>query len=175
MQRQRFDSLDLSLRWISMKIVVMSDTHLNRLTAEFQSICERYCDDADLVIHLGDWVTAAIVAFMEQYPLEAVAGNMDNSIIHDRFPPKKVIRVGRFRIGITHGWGSGSDLKNKLSQEFSNVDAIFFGHTHQPFQCEENRILWFNPGSVFFGRGNLQRTLGILHVDDSLRAEIIPL
>jgi len=158
-----------------MKIVVMSDTHLNRLTDEFKAICTKHCDDADMVIHLGDWVSSSVLDYLEQYNLEAVAGNMDNHVIHDRLPVKKVISVGGHRIGITHGWGSASDLRKKLYTEFPGVRAILFGHTHQALQMEENGIFYFNPGSVFMGRGSIPRSLGILHIHERIQGEIVPL
>ena len=37
-----------------MKIVVMSDTHLSKATDEFKALCSEFCDDADMLIHLGD-------------------------------------------------------------------------------------------------------------------------
>ena len=156
-----------------MKIVVMSDTHLNRVTEEFMAICARYCSDADMVIHLGDWERAPVLDFMEQYRLEAVAGNMDDHIIRDRLPARKIIQAGGYRLGLTHGWGSAYDLRSRISREFSHVDAILFGHTHQAVQLEENGIFWFNPGSVFMGRGSSPRSLGILHIEETISGEII--
>ncbi|GLI35051.1 MAG: YfcE family phosphodiesterase [Deltaproteobacteria bacterium] len=153
----------------------MSDTHLRQVTDEFRRICSRYCDDADMVIHLGDWARSSILDFMEQYPLEAVAGNTDDHVIQDRLPTKKVIRVGSHRIGIAHGWGAASDLPKRLRNEFIGVDAVLFGHTHVPLNAEENGIFWFNPGSVFLGRGSSERTLGILHINERIQGEIIRL
>ena len=158
-----------------MKIVVMSDTHLNRVTDEFKGICARYCNDADLIIHLGDWVSTSVLDHLSQYPLEAVAGNTDNHLIHDMLPAKKVIRADGRRLGIIHGWGSATGLRGRLHGEFSGVDAILFGHTHRPLQLQENGIFWFNPGSVFSGRATPERTLGILHVGERFEIEIIPI
>lgn len=158
-----------------MRIVVMSDTHLHHPTEALRRICERYCDPADLVIHLGDWARSSILDFMEQYPLEAVAGNMDDHAIGLRLPAKKLIRVGKFRLGIIHGWGSGRNLRPRLAAEFGNVDAVLYGHTHIPQVEREDGVLWFNPGSVFLGRGDLPGSLGILHANEELWGEIIAL
>lgn len=158
-----------------MKIVVMSDTHLNHVTDEFKAICARFCEDADMVIHLGDCARWPVLSFLEQYPLEAVAGNMDDHLIRDRLPVKKVVRVAGYRIGIIHGWGAAHDMRERLIKEFTNVDAILFGHTHQGLIAEENGVFWFNPGSVFTGRGGSPRSLGILHIEERLRGEIIQL
>jgi putative phosphoesterase len=159
-----------------MKIIVMSDTHLTRVTDAFRSICVQYCTDADLVIHLGDWASASVLDFLEQYPLEAVAGNMDDGLIHSRLPSKKVIRVlNNYRIGLIHGWGDASGMRSRLRQEFADVDAVLFGHTHQPLQLKEDGVVWFNPGSVTLGRGEYAQSLGILHISNSIQSEIIQL
>jgi len=153
----------------------MSDTHLNHPTEEFREICSRYCDQADLVIHLGDWARSTILDYLEGYSLQAVAGNMDDHAILQRLPAKKVIRTGKYRLGIIHGWGSSRDLRQRLAREFEDVDAILYGHSHLPYVQRENGLLWFNPGSVFMGRGDLPGSIGILHADEELWGEIIPL
>jgi uncharacterized protein len=159
----------------NMKLVVMSDTHLSQVTDDFKAICERLCTDADMVIHLGDLTGSVILDYLEQYPLQAVAGNTDDHNVHSRLPVKKVLQVKDFRIGIMHGWGSGRDLRQRLKMQFADVNAIFFGHTHQPLQTEENGLFWFNPGSVFLGRGQFQGSVGVVHVENRLRGEIIVL
>jgi uncharacterized protein len=156
-----------------MKIVVISDTHLTRPTEEFKALCSEYCDDADMLIHLGDWERVELLNFLEQYPLEAVAGNMDDHSIRDRLPAKKVIRAGDFRIGIIHGWGPPDGIRQRIKQEFTGVDAILFGHTHLPLLIRDEGILWFNPGSVFTGRGVSRRTIGILQINEDIEAEIV--
>lgn len=158
-----------------MKIVVMSDTHLSNVTDEFRAICSRYCDDADMVIHLGDMARGPILDFMERYPLEAVAGNTDDYSIQNRLPSRRILQVQGRKIAIAHGWGFASDLQQRLKNEFNGVDAILFGHTHIPVNAQQEGIFWFNPGSVFLGRGTSEKTLGILHVDDQIQGEIIRL
>lgn len=157
-----------------MRIVVMSDTHLTRVTDEFKALCSEYCDSADMLIHLGDWERVELLNYLEQYPLEAVAGNMDDHLIRERLPAKKVIMAGNFRIGIIHGWGPPADIRQRISQEFTTgVDAILFGHTHQPILIREDGVLWFNPGSVFLGRGFSRKSIGVLEIRENIEAEIL--
>ena len=158
-----------------MKIVVMSDTHLTRTTDQFKELCTKFCDDADMVIHLGDWENAELLNFLERYPLQAVCGNMDDHFIKDRLPPHKIIKAGDFRIGLIHGWGSLDGLRQRIGEVLTGVDAILFGHTHQHLISRENGVLWFNPGSVFLGRGNSRNSIGFLHIQDRIEAEIIEL
>jgi putative phosphoesterase len=151
----------------------MSDTHLSQTTNEFKTLCSELCDDADMVIHLGDWDKVGILDYLEQYPLEAVAGNMDDYPIQARLPAKKIVKAGTFKLGIAHGWGPPNGIRLRLEQEFTGVDAILFGHTHQPLIFRENGLLWFNPGSVFLGRGAVRRSIGVLRIQDKIEAEII--
>jgi hypothetical protein len=153
----------------------MSDTHLTSATGEFKALCSQYCDGADLLIHLGDWERVELLHFMEQYPLEAVAGNMDDHLIQQRLPAKKVIKAGNFRIGIIHGWGPPAAIRQRIGNEFTGVDAILFGHTHQPLLIREDGLLWFNPGSVFMGRGSPRKSIGVMHIGEQIEAEIIHL
>lgn len=157
----------------AIKIVVMSDTHLTEATDEFKSLCSEFCDDSDMVIHLGDWEKVGILNYLERYPLEAVSGNMDDYSIKQRLPARKVLKVGPFSLGIIHGWGSRGGIRQRIGQEFSGVDAVLFGHTHQPLIFQENGLLWFNPGSVFRGRGTYRKSIGVLKIRDKIEAEII--
>lgn len=156
-----------------MKIAVLSDTHLATVTEDLRALCERFCDSADLVVHLGDWTAACVLDYFEQYRLEAVCGNMDDLGVRLRLPTKKIIRVGSFRIALTHGWGYGVDPRAHLLQEFDAADAILFGHTHRPLVERVDGRLLVNPGSAFSGRGSWKRTLAVLHVGTSLDAEIV--
>ena len=158
-----------------MKIVVMSDTHLSKATDEFKALCSEFCDDADMVIHLGDMERAEMLNYLEQYPLEAVAGNMDDYSIQQRLPARKIVKAGAFRLGIAHGWGSPGGIRQRLEQEFTGVDAILFGHTHQPLIFRENGLLWFDPGSVLLGRGDSPKSIGVLRIQDKIEAEIVPI
>ena len=159
-----------------MKIVVISDTHLRKANPDLERICDQYCRDADLVIHLGDFTSAPVLDFLEQYPLEAVAGNMDEAPVYNRLPSKKIIRAGNHRIALVHGWGGYKDLRDRLRPGFTDVDAVLYGHTHEPCNQRENGILWFNPGSFSLGRGELERSIGILEVsEDTIEGRIIAL
>lgn len=163
-----------------MKIVVMSDTHLGEATDQFKALCSQFCDDADMVIHLGDWDKVGMLNYMERYPLEAVAGNMDDYPIRQRLPVRRIVKAGPFRLGITHGWGpyghwlpTQGAIRQRLGHEFSDVDAVLFGHTHQPLIFQENGLLWFNPGSLLLGRGSSRKTIGVLTIRDKIETEII--
>jgi uncharacterized protein len=157
-----------------MNVVVMSDSHLYEVTPQFEALCEHYCGPADLVIHLGDIMGPVVLDYLSQFPLEAVCGNMDSLDILRQLPAKKVIRLGGYRVGLVHGWGSSADLPEILYSEFEDVDVVLFGHTHEPYEHRANGVLWFNPGSVSSGRRGAPPSIGLLRVNTSIHAEIIP-
>jgi predicted phosphodiesterase len=37
----------------------------------------------------------------------------------------------------------------------------------------EDGVLWFNPGSVFMGRGVSRKSIGILRINEEIDAEIV--
>ncbi len=142
----------------------MSDTHLRYVTPEFESLCDRFCVDADMVIHLGDWVSPQVLDYMMQFNVVGISGNSDHPGIVSQLPCKRTIKMGHLRFGLVHGWEWSGNLHTALTAEFSDVDGIFFGHTHRPYFERTGGILFLNPGSVFAGRGRVQKSLAVVSV-----------
>lgn len=156
-----------------MKIGVLSDTHLTRVTPALERIIEEQFRDVDLLLHLGDLVSLSIYRFLQKRPLEAVRGNMDERLLREELPDKRILTFGKFRIGMMHGWGAPAGLEERLRQEFSGVNAIVYGHSHLPANHESGGVLFFNPGSASgFRHGP---SVGRLHLDAELKGEIIAL
>src|SRR5574341_401626 len=88
-----------------MKIIAIADTHV-----KYGSIIEQLPEDliallrgADMVIHAGDFVTkAAFKELSELKRLEAVRGNMDEALLKEMLPERRLIEVEGIRIGIVH-------------------------------------------------------------------------
>lgn len=177
-----------------MKIGVISDTHLhgggfhpkkmasrlinqvNESVADLVRLVRPHFQKVDLIIHAGDFVCYEVItALSELAPVEGVAGNMDPPEISSRLPARKVIRAGGLKIGIVHGWGAPHGLAEKVRREFDEVDCVVFGHSHQPFQQTLDGVLLFNPGSPTDRRFALSHSVGLLHLEGTLRGEIITL
>ncbi len=179
-----------------MKVGVISDTHLvsggfgvRKLAAQIMSksrqgfdclneIAEKHFKDkVDLILHAGDLVNMEVVDLLEQFaPVDAVSGNMDHSDVTMRLPVKRVIELEGHRVGLIHGWGSPTGMINRIRNEFDDVCAIVFGHTHKPMNDVLDDTLFFNPGSAMDRRFAPFRSVGILTVDpDSITGEIIKL
>ena len=52
-----------------MKIGVISDTHLKKVTQQLVDIYDRYLSGVDMIVHAGDLVSMDIVDFLSQKPL----------------------------------------------------------------------------------------------------------
>ena len=157
-----------------MKIGVISDTHLREPDERLLDIVRKHFCEADLILHAGDLVDLKVLDAFGDKDVIAVCGNMDTIRAEDEIPPKRVLQIGRFRIGLIHGWGSPLDLEDRIRREFENVDCIVYGHSHCPANHIRDGILFFNPGTPFDRRYGDSRTVGILEVgEDAITGRII--
>jgi uncharacterized protein len=166
-----------------MKIGVLSDTHLREPHSEFKRWIEFHFRDVEKIFHAGDFVDLSVAEYLaSQKELMAVCGNMDPPEIRKAFPQKRVIEIGKFKVGLVHGGGPPFGMESRVRDEFDeactpelqrrSVDAIVYGHTHTPVHHQVKDIYFFNPGSPT--RSFIHRpTLGILHIGEKIEGEII--
>ncbi|MEW6189891.1 MAG: metallophosphoesterase family protein [Actinomycetota bacterium] len=161
-----------------MKIGVVADTHVQSSEdlEELKELLENRFRDVDLLLHAGDLVKVGVLKLLKGITKTvAVWGNMDYPDVREVLSRKEVIEVKNFRIGLIHGWGPPQGLVERIRAEFSGVHCIVFGHTHEPFNQIIDGILFFNPGSPtdkIFAPCN---SLGFLHIDSTIKGEVIGL
>jgi putative phosphoesterase len=160
-----------------MKIGVVSDTHMpekakalpEKLLAELKS--------CDMVIHVGDMVTMEVALALQKLcpKFKAVCGNMDPVQIRNKFPEKEIIEIGKFRLGVKHGYGSPDRLKLVLKDAFKSdkVDMIIFGHSHSPLCETDGGVIYFNPGSPTDEIFAPYKSFGIIEINDKIEARIV--
>ena len=158
-----------------MRIGVLSDTHLTRVTRELEDIYEAHLSKVDVIFHAGDFVSEDVVGFLSRKDFHGVCGNMDPVEVKQRLPVKKVVKVGAFRLGLIHGWGYSGDLEGRIRGEFDRVDAIVYGHSHRPANHIRDKVLFFNPGTALGYASSRGNSMGILEVKDRIRGEFIKL
>ena len=157
-----------------MKIGVISDTHLRGPDDRLLAIIRKHFHGAELILHAGDLVDLRVLDAFGDKDVIAVCGNMDSSSVEDEIPPKRVLQIGRFRIGLIHGWGSPLDLEDRIRSEFDDVDCIVYGHSHYPANHIREGVLYFNPGTACDRRHGISNTVGILEVgEDAITGRII--
>lgn len=150
------------------RIGVISDTHRKAADAYLEEIASRYFRDVDFVIHAGDMVTLDVldVFVLMGKEVMAVCGNMDGMDVRHAFPAQRCIEVEGLTIGITHGWGAPSGIRQRILGSFKEVDAVIYGHTHEGFSGHESGVFFFNPGSPTGSRFTSPPSLGIIIIHD---------
>lgn len=156
-----------------MKIGVISDTHLQRVSKELQEIFYRYLEDAEVILHAGDFVSYEIVSFLEQKDFHGVCGNMDPPEIKSILPYKRVLNLGEWKIGLIHGWGGPEGIEERIRGEFSDTDVIVYGHSHRAANHTMGGTLFFNPGAAMGFSTDGQHSIGLLTISDRIQGEII--
>ena len=149
-----------------MKFLVFSDTHnyLNNV----KNVINNFINDINAIIHLGDHDKDAklLSEIYSNIDFYYIKGNNDYNLTT---PESMIININNKKIIITHGhkqnvyWGYDSIYY--WAQE-NLADAVFFGHTHKPFNSKLDNIYLFNPGSISMPRGIKNPTFGIFEVDD---------
>lgn len=177
-----------------MKVGVISDTHIapsgfrkietkiiNNIKDDLESIkakLDKYFKGVDAVFHAGDLVDLSVLEMLSDFgKVYAVSGNMDPGELKSQLPIKQIIELSKFRIGLTHGWGSPHNLSLRVREQFAGekLDCIVFGHSHQPYDQVEDGVLMFNPGSATDRRFAARRAIGILHLEERVWGEHIEL
>ena len=152
---------------LSMKIGILSDTHLTNITKDFEETIKRVFDDVDMIIHAGDITGISVLNYLSNWDLKAVRGNMDDFDLYNLLPEKRIENIMGKNVGIIHGKGPPNGIENVVLREFQNVDLIIFGHSHTPVETKKGGVLLFNPGS--YRRSSSYRgTVGIAEITDNI-------
>ena len=157
-----------------MKVGVISDTHVPAAHASLPPEVFTIFKDVDLILHAGDIVELSVLEELRAIaPVEAVAGNMDGGDVHKALPEKKVLQLGKHRVGLIHGKFRIDIQREMIRKEFSDVDLIVYGHSHAPFWGRVDDMLFLNPGSPTDKRHAPYNSVAVLEVGEELKAEII--
>lgn len=136
---------------------------------------------ADFLFHVGDFTSKFVVdelIKLKKNKFKGVYGNADPLEIRQILPPRDIVIIEGLKIGMTHParGGSQGDTKNKVYAEFKNddVDAIVYGHTHDPGIEQFKGILFINPGKAYIEKQSFgpSASFAILNIDKNIRAKI---
>lgn len=149
-----------------MIVAVIADTHLPRGGRRLPQSCVEQIAAADLLIHAGDFSTAAAFAEIAAIGprLVAVQGNVDDPELRRRLPQRAVVELAGARVGVIHDTGPRKGRLARLRREFPDADAVVFGHSHQPLSEREDGFQIFNPGSPTERRRAATHTMGLAEV-----------
>ena len=147
-----------------MKILIVSDTHGRHSNLDI--VLERE-KEIDMILHLGDVENGE--EYMEAVspcPLYMIAGNND---FFSYLPAEREIRIGQYRVLMTHGHGYYVSMDTKSLRRAAiarEVDIVMFGHTHRPYMDVEGELKVLNPGSLSYPRQEGRRgTYIVMQID----------
>jgi len=160
------------------RVVVLSDTHLRAGgRRRLPDGAYRALDDAELILHAGDIVTADLLHELSGFaPTRAVLGNndLDSGLAH--LPEEHQEAIDGVRVAMVHDSGPRAGREARMRRRFPDADVVVFGHSHIPWnQPGMGGQLLFNPGSPTERRAQPRHTLGVLELDAGrvVRSEIV--
>jgi len=157
-----------------MRVGVLSDTHVPTVARFLPAVIFDIFKGVDLILHAGDILDMSVLDELRAIaPVEAVAGNMDDSEAHLKLPQKKIIPLGIFKAGLIHGKYKIDIQREMIRKEFDDVDLIVYGHSHTPFWGKVNGVFFLNPGSPTDKRYAPYNSVAVLEAGEELKAEII--
>src|SRR6476661_6260410 len=92
------------------RLLLLADTHLPKRARDLPAEVWSAVDEADLVLHAGDWVDVALLDALESRAgrLVGVAGNNDHGVLRERLPELATVEVEGLRFGVVHETGQAS-------------------------------------------------------------------
>lgn len=126
-------------------LVVLGDTHGTE-SARLSGRTAEAVDDAELVVHAGDFTTPDVLdAFESRCDLRGVYGNNDTDAVRERLPADRMVSWWDLRIAVVHGH-EHTDPALSLFGRQANADLVVFGHSHDP-AFVDGPVPTLNPGS----------------------------
>lgn len=131
-------------------VLLMADTHLPKRARDLPEELWRAVDDADLVVHAGDWVDVRLLDDLEARARRLVAcwGNNDHGELRERLPEVATVEVEGVRLGVVHETGQATGREARMAAAYPHLDVLVFGHSHIPWDTTTSTGLrLLNPGS----------------------------
>lgn len=132
------------------RLLLIADTHVPKRARALPEELWRAVDDADLVVHAGDWVDVGLLDELERRArrLLAVCGNNDHGELRERLPEVARADVEGLSMGVVHETGQSKGRDERMSALYPDLDVLVFGHSHIPWDTTTTTGLrLLNPGS----------------------------
>ena len=133
-----------------LRLLLISDTHVPHRARTLPAQAWSAVENADVVFHAGDWVTAGLLDEFERRSrrLVAVFGNNDGPDLRSRLSEKVAVTLEGVRFAMVHETGPAKGREDRCDEVFPDADVLVFGHSHIPWDTTSARGLrLLNPGS----------------------------
>ena len=133
-----------------MRLLLIADTHLPRRARDLPEQVWQEVDDADLVVHAGDWTSVELLDRLQQRSRALLGcwGNNDGHQLRSRLPEVAGAEVEGVRLAVVHETGPAAGREQRADAAHPDVDVLVFGHSHIPWDTTTPRgMRLLNPGS----------------------------
>lgn len=132
------------------RLLLLADTHVPRRARDLPAQVWDEVDNADVVVHAGDWVVPELLDALQARAARLVAcwGNNDGPELRARLPERADVTLGGLRFTVVHETGAASGREARMSRLYPDTDVLIFGHSHIPWDTTtKTGLRLLNPGS----------------------------
>ncbi|MDP9986586.1 putative phosphoesterase [Arthrobacter oryzae] len=158
-----------------LNLVLIADTHVPKRAKDLPAQVWRAVENADVVLHAGDWVDAALLDEFERRSrrLLGVYGNNDGAELRRRLPETASATLEGVRFSMVHETGQAKGRELRCEALYPQADVLVFGHSHIPWDtASPNGLRLLNPGSPTDRRRQPSCTFMEAKVDGGRLAEV---
>jgi putative phosphoesterase len=154
----------------TLRIGILADSHgavPDGVRAAFEGV--------DHIIHAGDLEDLQVLVELEMIaPVTAVRGNCDTTAALAKLPVVANVRVGETRFLVAHR--ERDALRAFAAATPGEVGVVVTGHTHVADIERRGGVLFINPGSTTYPRGDTEPSVMIVTIaDGNVGAEVVGL
>lgn len=133
-----------------MRLLIIADTHVPKRAKDMPGEVWRAVDEADVVLHAGDWVHVDLLDVLERRARRVIGvyGNNDGPDLRARLPEVARMELGGLRWAMVHETGQAKGREERCARAYPDVDVLVFGHSHIPWDTTApSGLRLLNPGS----------------------------
>ena len=160
---------------VPVSLVLTSDTHVPQRSRDLPHSLWTAIEAADVVVHAGDWVDAALLDLFEARSkrLIGVYGNNDRGALRERLPEVARAEIEGVRVAVVHETGDKKGREARCAARFPETDVLVFGHSHIPWDTTApGGLRLLNPGSPTDRRRQPHGTFVTAVADDGELREV---
>lgn len=131
------------------RLLLVSDTHVPARARRLPSAVLHAADAADVIVHAGDWVSAAVLDELETHGnVLGVYGNNDGADLRARLPEVARRTIDGLNVAVVHETGQAKGREVRMDAAYPDADVLVFGHSHIPWDTTTpGGLRLLNPGS----------------------------
>lgn len=149
------------------RVGVISDTH-GLLRPEAIAALQ----GSDVILHAGDIGKPEVLEALRAIaPVIAVRGNNDTGTWAEAIAERETVQIEQVQLHLLH-----IVQELELDPHQAGIQVVISGHSHRPELCDQNGVLFLNPGSAGPRRFKLPVSVAHLQIQgNSVKAEMVEL